>query len=1050
MNTLTVYTVGDLRYGLAEDRDPLLVGIRDIHWLPPVSPHIAGITVLDEHTVTLLDLRACLGLPPMPRNRQRYLLLRTGSDSKTLSAAFLLPDTVSRSTITADAVIPLPSYLASPVMRNYTVSGSKPVYIIDTPELFRQAQAVEFSPPRSSYAVSADAAADSGADCDYTLVDTADRSFAIADTCIVATGARDAMAHPIQPAPPFVSGVDMCEGRPVPLIDLAKRLNLETKRTCRLMLDVELDHQRFRLCIDALLPPIRAGESECRRLPPLLRNNWRQTALVRNGDIVSVLDVAGLLSGQPDSDAAASAYKAGSDFPTSFTTEDVEIVEFEICGLRHALPEREVKPAIGMLPVSALTNAKPLVAGVSEYDGELLPVLDLSRCFGRSAAPTANWSMIPVANGDFKALILTERSFVPRRLPVDLHRELPYENTENFVYGCYPDEAVVRLIFNVHALAIHFDRARHQDFFEVLASVTQSGPDLQENSQLQQALFPDDSDISAPVVFDAPVQPTDESADSTTEKMSRAQTVQPPACEPQATEPEASPQALLARRLQNAVQFPTRESDDGPDVKADESQEPAGPFDENQAKVASEGLDPDSGGKDPFDRIREIEAQKGIGSGDGNGVDASISGSFTSEPALRSEADRAVKAAVSETGSVHTDKKESNADGQPQGQPQESLQDKSEAAPEEVGQQVSDPFRFPALQPGGCELKDPGESGREPAAKDCGSDTAVPDPDAALNPLAGRSLEIDVQEPEPAAEDELNLPPAVEPKGADERPLPAAAGAVDAAGESDLDATGDSADFQAASDGSNDQNREEPPPEDGFPDAELLTEEDFVIEEELDPLKEDPWSDEEAALLQIREFVFADPQSEEIDLEAGSRAGAEESLPVSSIPKTGRGRKKVLALCLAALLLVVALSLFSGWWFGWLEVAVPRQAIRRPVSGQDAAAVPVKTGKTPTRAATVKLQPSPTPVAGVPAGDIESQMPPADTDKPAEPAGEIRTIKIIDKDGRLVVYKVKKGDTLWGISEKYTGTGFNYPKLADDNRIKNPDLIFPRQRIEVK
>ena len=39
---------------------------------------------------------------------------------------------------------------------------------------------------------------------------------------------------------------------------------------------------------------------------------------------------------------------------------------------------------------------------------------------------------------------------------------------------------------------------------------------------------------------------------------------------------------------------------------------------------------------------------------------------------------------------------------------------------------------------------------------------------------------------------------------------------------------------------------------------------------------------------------------------------------------------------------------------------------------------------------------------------------------------------------------------MWGISEKYTGTGFNFPKLAEDNQIENPDLIFPRQRIEVK
>ena len=89
MKTLAVYTLGELRYGIWEDHQPLELDLRDIHWLPPVSPHIAGITVLDERTVTLLDLPVCLGLAPMSRTRRRYRLLKTPGDSQTPSAAFV-------------------------------------------------------------------------------------------------------------------------------------------------------------------------------------------------------------------------------------------------------------------------------------------------------------------------------------------------------------------------------------------------------------------------------------------------------------------------------------------------------------------------------------------------------------------------------------------------------------------------------------------------------------------------------------------------------------------------------------------------------------------------------------------------------------------------------------------------------------------------------------------------------------------------------------------------------------------------------------------------
>lgn len=42
-------------------------------------------------------------------------------------------------------------------------------------------------------------------------------------------------------------------------------------------------------------------------------------------------------------------------------------------------------------------------------------------------------------------------------------------------------------------------------------------------------------------------------------------------------------------------------------------------------------------------------------------------------------------------------------------------------------------------------------------------------------------------------------------------------------------------------------------------------------------------------------------------------------------------------------------------------------------------------------------------------------------------------------------YTVEPGDTLWGISELYYGTGTRYPEIAAANGIENPNLIFPGQ-----
>ena len=48
-------------------------------------------------------------------------------------------------------------------------------------------------------------------------------------------------------------------------------------------------------------------------------------------------------------------------------------------------------------------------------------------------------------------------------------------------------------------------------------------------------------------------------------------------------------------------------------------------------------------------------------------------------------------------------------------------------------------------------------------------------------------------------------------------------------------------------------------------------------------------------------------------------------------------------------------------------------------------------------------------------------------------------------------YKVKKGDTLWGIAKKYYGDGAKYTKIfnANKDKIKNPNLIYPGQVFKI-
>ncbi len=58
-----------------------------------------------------------------------------------------------------------------------------------------------------------------------------------------------------------------------------------------------------------------------------------------------------------------------------------------------------------------------------------------------------------------------------------------------------------------------------------------------------------------------------------------------------------------------------------------------------------------------------------------------------------------------------------------------------------------------------------------------------------------------------------------------------------------------------------------------------------------------------------------------------------------------------------------------------------------------------------------------------------------------------QVIKIGVYKTKELIYTVKKGDTLINIAKKYNT---NYKKIANDNNIKNPNLIYPGQKLIIK
>ena len=132
--------------------------------------------------------------------------------------------------------------------------------------------------------------------------------------------------------------------------------------------------------------------------------------------------------------------------------------------------------------------------------------------------------------------------------------------------------------------------------------------------------------------------------------------------------------------------------------------------------------------------------------------------------------------------------------------------------------------------------------------------------------------------------------------------------------------------------------------------------------------------------------------------------------------------------------------------------------VSAPAPSQDQAAAPEESpAAEPAPAAPAPIQAeAPAPAASVeapaPAVPILEAAPPAPQaprarNRPPAPVSSYNVPAVIPREG--VSYTIRWGDTLWEISEAFYRNPWLYPRIAQYNRIPNPDLIISGTTIRI-
>jgi len=225
-------------------------------------------------------------------------------------------------------------------------------------------------------------------------------------------------------APDFVLGVMALRNALLPVIDLRTRFGMRSAagKVEKELSDDEIDARRIivadlggvttGLMVDAVSEGLRLPEKDVAPTPEVIdADNARYiqgVGKLKNGSrLLMLLDLPGLLSGEEKETVAVAAgkqqEKGGNSVGLEKDLEDErQLVCFRIADEEYGIDIMQVQEIIRIDAITAVPGAPSYVSGIVNLRGNVLPVIDLRRRFGRESCRQSEQSRILVVEMEGK------------------------------------------------------------------------------------------------------------------------------------------------------------------------------------------------------------------------------------------------------------------------------------------------------------------------------------------------------------------------------------------------------------------------------------------------------------------------------------------------------------------------------------------------------------------------------------------------------------------------------------------------------------------------
>lgn len=463
--TLLTFTLNGRPFAVPGDDVASVVRTPQLHHLPLSPACVAGMALIDDRGTTIIDTAVCVGIGPRAAAGQGSLIL-LGDGAK--RNGYWVEGTVETLAVGEDRVLGLPEMLRTEIIGSCAVHDGKIIPVIDITRLQERISSglIDLPAPASP----GRGAAGPHAKGPVRVFSLGTERFCLRGTGSSFVPAVDGQICELPHARDRAAGVLYHGQALVPVLQPAARLGEASYPVAGVVL-AENNGTMIGIPVTEDLGLCEEDRFRILPLPAIAQNRFLREAAFCDGMVIPCLEISELFDQEALQQALpeiAERYHPASTFGSRFRKESVAVTEVALFSGRHGLPQDEVLAVLPFEMPRRIPRSPEIVLGVAVREEKVLPVLDLAAIFGRRSPVNDRWKMLHVANGDFEALVAVEEMYGEKDLPPSVQRQVPIVLPYDVVYGCYLDDAAVRLIANVESIAVHFEKTELRELMETM------------------------------------------------------------------------------------------------------------------------------------------------------------------------------------------------------------------------------------------------------------------------------------------------------------------------------------------------------------------------------------------------------------------------------------------------------------------------------------------------------------------------------------------------------------------------------------------------------